>query len=98
MLAQTGAGWLCRQSADKLKKYGDDVNIDLRQKLFAHTDLVYKNPKIANWSNEQKKWFPMSFKGFDYDQLDSKVKDIKELIEYVQNELRQQINRFEEDL
>jgi len=72
--------------------------LTLRHQLFAHTDLNYKNPKIVNWSKGGYKWFPMSFKGFDYDYLDDKVPEIKKLIKYVQIELRKRIKRDEKSL
>ncbi len=69
--------------------------LKLRKQLFAHTDLSYKQPKISNWSTEQKKWFPVSFKGFDYQALDSKLPKIQRLIQCTQSNLREKIAEYE---
>jgi hypothetical protein len=62
--------------------------MDLRKHLFAHTDLTYRNPKIVNWSSEEYRWFPMSFRGFSYEDLNKRVDDIAVLIRSVQMKLR----------
>jgi hypothetical protein len=67
----------------------------LRSSLFAHTDLIVKNPQIANWSTTERKWFPMSFAGFDYVQLDSEALEIEHLIKYSKKQLLEQIRKLE---
>lgn len=69
--------------------------VNLRSELFAHTDLTFKKPQIANWSKGDKKWFPMAFKGFSYEELDSELPNIINLIKYVQEDLKKQINKYE---
>ena len=69
--------------------------IGLRNSLFAHTDLSFKNPQIANWSTNEKKWFPMSFTGFDYVQLDNETLEIESLIKYSKKRLLEKIQEFE---
>ena len=69
--------------------------LTLRKQLFAHTDLIYKKPEVSNWSTEVYKWFPMSFRGFDYSSLDNRVSEIKELVLYSQVQLRKQIAEYE---
>jgi hypothetical protein len=72
--------------------------IDLRNQLFAHTDLTFKNPKVANWSSGKHKWFPMSFRGFDYNNLNKRVNEISNLIYSVQNELLKKIKGIENSI
>ncbi len=72
--------------------------LTLRKQLFAHTDLTYKTPQISKWSKGGNKWFPMSFKGFNYDHLDEKMLEIKKLIEYVQLKLKEQIKQHEKSI
>lgn len=69
--------------------------IDLRDQLFAHTDLSYRKPKVADFSSGDHKWFPMSFKGFDYNCLLAKIDDIADLIKKVQESLRKEIFQIE---
>ena len=72
--------------------------IGLRNSLFAHTDLHFKNPKIANWSTDEKKWFPMSFTGFDYTQLEDKISEIELLIKYSRQQLLIKMKKLEDTL
>lgn len=71
--------------------------IDARNQLFAHTDLTYRRPKSANWSTAERKWFPMSFRGYDYDKLDRRVDDIENLIRAVTGNLQTEIEQIEEN-
>ena len=80
---------------NKMKTLHEEM-INLRMQLFAHTDLTYRNPKVVNWSTETQKWFPMAFRGFDYDTLESRITEIKALIEYVRKQLREEISVYEE--
>lgn len=76
------------------KKLHDDL-LRLRNELFAHTDLTFRNPKVANWSTDTYKWFPMSVKGFDYKDLESRLPEIKRLVRYVQKQNRLKIAEYE---
>lgn len=80
----------------EMKKLHEELLV-LRKELFAHTDLRYKNPKVVNWSTEAYKWFPMSFKGFDYEVLEKQLSNIKKLIEHAQLQLRREIREYEKD-
>lgn len=71
---------------------------NVRNQLFAHTDLLYKNPKVVKWDSGKYKRFPMSFKGYDYNQLNRRVDEITNLIYAVQEELRRKIREIERDL
>ncbi len=81
----------------KLKKLHSEL-LDIRHQIFAHTDLVYKNPKVGKWDLGHCKVFPMSFKGYDYNRLDTRVDDIAELIYSVQKRLWEKIKEFENGL
>jgi len=69
--------------------------IILRNQIFAHTDLTYRKLKVANFSSGKHKWFPMAFKGYDYDNLFAKIGDISVLIKEIQGGLRKEIFRIE---
>jgi hypothetical protein len=70
----------------------------LRNQLFVHTDLKYKNPRVVNWSRNGQKWFPMSFKGFDYSGLNHKTEKIFDLITSVRNNLREKMDIIENEM
>jgi hypothetical protein len=72
--------------------------LTLRKELFAHTDLTYKNPKISNWSTDERKWFPMSFKGYDYAQLNTELPNIVKLINFVLMDLKEKLAVYEQNL
>ena len=69
--------------------------LTLRNQLFAHTDLSYKNPKVGKWTLEHHIVYPMSFKSLDYNGLNTKINNIKELIEYVRNQLKHKLKDHE---
>ncbi|HBR21541.1 MAG TPA: hypothetical protein DD713_03080 [Nitrospiraceae bacterium] len=71
---------------------------NVRNQLFAHTDLLYKNPKVTKWDLGKYKRFPMSFKGYDYTQLNRQVDEITNLAYAVQKGLRRKIREIEKDL
>jgi hypothetical protein len=71
--------------------------LTLRKELFAHTDLTYKNPKISNWSTDERKWFPMSIKGYDYELLNNELPNIVNLINYVQTDLKEKLASYEKN-
>lgn len=83
-----------KPSEIEMKRLHDELKV-LRNELFAHTDLTHRNPKVVNWSTATYKWFPMSFKGFDYEVLERQLTNIKKLIEHAQLQLRHQISEYE---
>ncbi len=72
--------------------------IYLRNKLFAHTDLPYKNPRVAKWDFGQYKRYPMSFRGFEYKKLHRRIDEITDLIFTVQKELQSKIREIQKNL
>ena len=74
-----------------------DELIDARNQLFAHTDFTYRRPKAANWSTPERKWFPMSFRGYDYDKLDLRIPEIEVLVKSVEDNLHEEITKMEEN-
>jgi len=73
-----------------------DELVNLRNQLFAHTDYTYRRPKVANWSTDSYKWFPMSFRGFDYNKLDARVSEIHQLVTEVEGNLQGKIDKIHE--
>ena len=67
----------------------------LRCEQLAHTDRTYYKPKVANWSKPGRKWFPMSFRGYDYSKLDSQVPNIERLVAAVERNLQSEIAAIE---
>ena len=67
----------------------------LRCEQFAHTDRTYYKPKAANWSRPGRKWFPMSFRGYDYYKLDAQVPTIERLVAAVERKLQLEIDSIE---
>ena len=80
-----------------LRQLHDDL-IKLRNQLFAHTDYTYRRPKVANWSTASQKWFPMSFRSYDYAKLDSRVSEIESLVKVVEENLQAEIDKIEEKI
>jgi len=72
--------------------------VNLRNQIFAHTDLTYRKPKVADFSSGEIKWFPMAFKGYDYNSLFIKIDDISDLIKGVQDNLRKEIFQIEKSI
>ena len=75
-----------------------DELIDFRNRLFSHTDFTYRGPKVLNWSTESYKWFPMQFRGFDYDKLDKRVAKITKLVQAVESNLQTRISKIESNI
>ena len=73
-----------------------DELVKVRNQLFAHTDYTYRRPKVTNWSTDSYKWFPMSFRGFDYNKLDVRVSEINQLVSAVERNLQTKIDRIHE--
>ncbi len=78
---------------DRRKLHGEII--DKRHQLFAHNDLQYRKPTVANLSTLDKPWFPMSFRGFDYDQLDEKYVDMLVLAEAVLSKIDDGVAQME---
>lgn len=74
-----------------------DGLMDVRNQLFAHTDYRYRKPKVANWSTADRKWFPMSFRGYDYAKLDKRIPQIEKLVNEVENNLQEKIDKIEKN-
>ena len=72
--------------------------LDMRNRLFAHTDYTYRQPKAINWSTDTHKWFPMQFRGFDYNKLDTRVSEISELVQAVERNLQSRIDKIEDNI
>ena len=72
--------------------------IAVRNQLFAHNDYTYRKPKAANWSSPTQKAFPMSFRGYDYNKLDSRIAEIEVLVKSVADNLQSEINAIEQNL
>ena len=75
-----------------------DEMVELRNQLFAHTDYTYRQPKVANWSTDSYKWFPMSFRGYDYNKLNRRIPEISKLVDAVEKNLQAKIDTIEENL
>ncbi len=75
-----------------------DELIDLRNQLFAHTDLPFKNPKVGKWDFGHYKMYPMSFKGFDYKNMHRKIDEITNLVKEVHQNLVNKIRELEKNL
>jgi hypothetical protein len=69
--------------------------LNLRNQLFAHTDLTYRRPRVVNWSTASHKWFPMSFRASD-GKLDGRVSEIQQLVTAVEANLQSEIDRIHE--
>ena len=78
-----------------LRRLHDEL-LNLRNQLFAHTDCTYRRPKVVNWSTDSHKWFPMSFRGFDYNKLDGRVSEIHQLVTAVEKNLQGIIDNIHE--
>lgn len=68
----------------------------LRCQQFAHTDKTYYKPMAANWSKPGRKWFPMSFRGYDYSVLDAQVRKIQQMVVAVERNLRERVREIED--
>lgn len=67
----------------------------LRREQFAHTDRTYYKPQAADFSKPGRKWFPMSFRGYDYSKLDAQVPSIEKLVAAVERNLQLEIDTIE---
>ncbi len=90
--------FLPKSVVPKLLRPLHDELIALRKQLFAHNDYNYRKPKVTNWSTPAQKAFPMSFRGYDYNKLDSRIVEIEELVDKVSDNLQLEIDKIEKDL
>ena len=67
----------------------------LRNEQFAHTDLKFYNPKVARFGSKANKWYPMSFKGYDYNALLRQIDAIEQLIRAVEQSVNTEIRKCE---
>ena len=74
-----------------------DELVRIRNQLFAHTDSIYRQPKVANFSTDSHKCFPMSFRGYDYNKLDKRISEIDKLVVAVEKNLQAEIGKIEEN-
>lgn len=81
----------------RMRKLHDEL-IDRRNQQFAHIDLEYRNPRMVNWGTVDKPWFPMSFKGDQYELLDSRVREISELVKATEANLNARIDALEAEI
>ena len=86
-----------RYVAKKLRPLHDEL-LAIRNQLFAHTDFTYYRPKFADWSTPENPWFPMSFRGFDYEGLDKRVEEIEALVEDTEQRIDKKIEKIERRL
>lgn len=75
-----------------------DELVNLRNRLFAHTDYTYRQPRVVNCSTETYKCFPMQFRGFDYNKLDMRVSEIEMLVQAVVKNLQARIEKIEDKI
>lgn len=61
----------------------------------AHTDLKFYNPKVAKFRGAAKPWFPMSFKGYDYENLLSQISEIEKLVREVERSIQSELTNYE---
>ena len=69
--------------------------LNLRNQLFAHTDLTFFNPKFAKWTTKKQNLFPMSFRGFDYNKLDAKFPKLLKLAKTLLMTIEDEITTIE---
>ena len=72
--------------------------LKIQDRLFAHSDIACGKQKVANWSRLIRKNLPISFRGYDYSKLDSKVARIEELVKVVAENLQKEIADIEREL
>ena len=65
--------------------------IDLRMRLFAHTDFSYRRPELAKFLYPTRTAFPLGFSQVDYPGLDRRVKQIARLVQGVADNLEAEI-------
>jgi hypothetical protein len=64
---------------------------DLRNQVFAHTDIKARNPRLHAWTKGHPKLiFPIVFKTHDYPTLLGRIEEIRSLFRAVQDSIRTQ--------
>lgn len=71
--------------------------LDLRNKQFAHTDVIFHDPKFMKWKGDKGVAFPMSFKTFDYLSLLRNLKNVGALIKSVESNINSAAREYEKD-
>lgn len=69
--------------------------VRLRMEQLAHTDIKFYRPKVAKLKNAGKPWFPMSFKGYDYEGLLGQISEIEELVREVERSIQSELASYE---
>lgn len=57
--------------------------IDLRDQVFAHTDIDVRSPVLHCWTREPRPIFPIQFKGHKYPQLLAREQELRSLFSAV---------------
>ena len=69
--------------------------IQLRNSQFAHSDLKFHNPKVANLGTSSNPLYAMSLKSFDYGLLLRELPDISQLIKSVANSVNRAVTAYQ---
>lgn len=57
--------------------------VDLRDQVFAHTDIDVRSPVLHCWTGEPRPIFPIQFKGHNYPQLLTREQELRSLFSAV---------------
>jgi hypothetical protein len=79
--------------AEFRKLHGTILN--LRNKQFAHTDVIFHDPKFMKWKGDKGAAYLMSFKTFDYQGLLRNLKQIEALIKSVESKINSAAREYE---
>jgi hypothetical protein len=69
--------------------------LDLRDQVFAHTDLDVRSAVLHCWTSDPSPIFPIQFKGYDYPQLLSRTEEIRSLFNNVLTNIRDRESAME---
>lgn len=69
--------------------------IDLRDQVFAHTDIDVRSPALHCWTREPKRIFPIQFKGHSYPQLLGREQEMRSLFNAVLDLIRKEQAKLE---
>jgi len=69
--------------------------IDLRDEVFAHTDLNARSPVLACWPNSR---YPIRLKAYDYEGLLEKVGEIEALVSGVRHKASERMLKLQNEL
>jgi hypothetical protein len=70
--------------------------IDMRMRLFAHTDFSYRRPQLARFPSAGRPIFALGFAQLDYVGLDRRADSIRKLVLGVMDSLATEIARMED--